>query len=95
IAGPVRDLNVMTRRGRFTATVTRHVLSERLSLTCAGETLILCAAGAACIEVAEESFALAPGDAWRAAVSDAAVACIAAPAAVVYHIAIKAPAAAG
>lgn len=40
IAGPIRDLNVMTRRGVFAHKVTRHVGPEKLNLSRSAATVI-------------------------------------------------------
>src|SRR5690606_3272207 len=45
IAGPITDLNVMTRRGRYGHSVTRYEVEGALELsTGPGETLLFCAA---------------------------------------------------
>lgn len=41
IGGPIRDLNVMTRRGVFTHKVTRHVGSKALTLSRSAGTMIV------------------------------------------------------
>jgi environmental stress-induced protein Ves len=47
IAGPVTDLNVMTRRGRFTHAMTRHRIAAPTDLAIDAEiALLLCASGA-------------------------------------------------
>lgn len=62
VAGPVTDLNVMTRRGRFTHAVTRIVRPGPLPAVPEGGTLLLlCLAGA--IRLAGGSAVLGPGDA--------------------------------
>jgi environmental stress-induced protein Ves len=46
IAGPVTDLNIMTRRGRFTHSVARHRVAAPSDLAIVAETaLLLCADG--------------------------------------------------
>ena len=45
LGGPITDLNVMTRRGRYVHRVTRHDVARRLDLTVsADETILFCSA---------------------------------------------------
>jgi uncharacterized protein len=45
LGGPITDLNVMTRRGRYVNRVTRHDVDGRLELTArADETILFCSA---------------------------------------------------
>lgn len=91
VAGPIRDLNVMTRRGRFAAKATRRVLREKLALTSeASETLLLCAEGSARIDTDGERGALGRHDAWRAAERGLRIEIVPTPFAVVYLIEIGA-----
>jgi len=46
LSGSITDLNVMTRRGRATHRVVRHVIDRELTISpCAQHTFIVCAAG--------------------------------------------------
>lgn len=91
VAGPIQDLNVMTRRGRFAAKTTRHVLREPLAMMSeARETLVLGAEGSARIETEGERGSLGPRDAWRASARSQRWECIPTPFAVVYLIEIEA-----
>lgn len=49
VEGPVEDLNVMTRRGRFTAKVTRTAIQTEAEIELAGTTIVVVEAGEATV----------------------------------------------
>jgi environmental stress-induced protein Ves len=60
ILGPITDLNVMTRRGRFTHAMTRHRIDAPLDLAIDADTaLLLCAAGNAQVTTSDGTVRLA------------------------------------
>jgi environmental stress-induced protein Ves len=61
---PVIDLNVMVRRGRFTASLERRQIAGSAAVVCQDTTLILCSTPGEAMTGAE-SHVLAPGDAIR------------------------------
>lgn len=67
LQGPVVDLNVMTRRGRFTHRVTRRLLDAPTAWLPAGQVAVLfCDAGQLRIEAGSSILDLATGDALMA-----------------------------
>jgi environmental stress-induced protein Ves len=62
IDGPILDLNVMTRRGRWRHGVRRVSGSEETSLTPRGDLMVLVAANACSVRVAAKTVVLARGD---------------------------------
>lgn len=65
-AGPIVDLNVMTRRGRWSHRVERRKVEGSLAVALDGATTFVVAGGALRVVLGEaEAFDLAPGDALR------------------------------
>ncbi len=66
IAGPIEDLNVMTRRGRWRHRVDRMAIGAAVGLTLDGDVSFVVAAGAVRVVFADGAdFDLGPGDALR------------------------------
>jgi uncharacterized protein len=65
LGGSVTDLNVMTRRGRFSAALTRCTVAASLVLPADATTTLLIAGSALRLRCGPEDFALAPLDAMR------------------------------
>jgi uncharacterized protein len=64
VDGPIDDLNVMTRRGRFNHRVVRHTLAAPAQLARSGDIAILVAiSGATAIDVGGQNITLEPQDA--------------------------------
>ncbi|HXW75019.1 MAG TPA: HutD family protein [Steroidobacteraceae bacterium] len=63
LGAAVTDLNVMTRRGRFTAQLTRHRLSGRTTLHLDSGTTVIVALSALTVRTAASDVQLAPLDA--------------------------------
>jgi environmental stress-induced protein Ves len=63
LGGFVRDLNVMTRRAAWRATMVRHTLTPETTLPAEGETRVLVALDACVIACGTQRAALAPRDA--------------------------------
>ncbi|RYB07930.1 HutD family protein [Lichenibacterium ramalinae] len=89
VAGPVTDLNVMTRRGRFFHAVTRFDGTDGLpEVPAGGIVLVLCLAGRMpsgsgdAMLGPRDAVVLAPGDTWRPPAPDvvAALAVVVGPA---------------
>ncbi|HEY7851614.1 MAG TPA: HutD family protein [Caulobacteraceae bacterium] len=62
---PVTDLNVMVRRGRFSASLERRVIAGAAAVVCQDVTLILCLASLE-VTAGAERHGLGPGDVLRA-----------------------------
>ncbi len=65
VAGPTRDLNVMTRRGRASASVSIETLSPGrapLTIAKAAPLVIVCLSGSATLQTEDVSVAMGPGD---------------------------------
>ena len=61
IAGPITDLNVMTRRGRLAHTVDRREFAGSIEIAFdAAETLLLCQSGDIKVSAGGEQVSLAP-----------------------------------
>lgn len=64
VDGPITDLNVMTRRGRYSHKVTRHHLDGTVDLKAEGETVVVfCQAGRAVLETGDSRAELGRFDA--------------------------------
>ena len=64
IAGPITDLNAMSRRGRWTHEMQRLVVQGRAAIAEGGDVaVVFCASGSVAISDGEESLSLARHDA--------------------------------
>jgi uncharacterized protein len=73
VAGPITDLNVMTRRGRFSHRVVRADLVEPTTLRVAWPTLVVCSSGRLIVASAFTTQQIGPLDTLLLEVPDAAV----------------------
>jgi len=91
VAGPITDLNVMTRRGRFVHRVRRSELgAPTIAPAGAWSTLIVCASGEVRATSAAAALPLGPLDTLVLAPSDAPVSLIPGSRAVVYIVELDA-----
>ena len=65
VKAPVRDLNVMTRRGRFQARLTRGSVADRTTITLEAPTTLIVALGPLRLRAPDSSATLAALDAVR------------------------------
>ena len=87
----ITDLNVMTRRGRFSHSVERrHLAGEHAMATCQATTALFCQNGRVRVETPDGPFDLGPFDTLMARAAGAPWTLIAEEPATVYVIAIKA-----
>ena len=64
-AGPVADINVMVRRGRYTGVIERRGVTGQAAVICQDVTFVLARAGGLVAALGAERLELGPGDALR------------------------------